>query len=313
MSSNLSTAIVMIIFKRPSQTERVFKMIADARPSRLYIVADGPRNSEEALICNQTRQIVEHIDWDCKVQRNYSEINLGLRNRVISGLDWVFQHEESAIILEDDCLPHPTFFSFCDELLKYYKDDDSVMHISGDNFLQEKLALAQSYYFSKYAHIWGWATWRRAWSLFHKWDLDLSNMELDFRIFPTPSERNFWRGLLKQFRSHQMTYTWDYQWALTCLAHKALCVMPESNLVSNIGFGAEATHTRDKNWLANLSSSPIEFPLNHPPQKVWDSSADRYSAKIFFSAKPVSWTDFYRAALRRLTAGVQKLKGHYEV
>lgn len=306
MSTSLFTAVVMIIFNRPEQTGRVFQAVAEAKPSRLYIIADGPRSPEESLLCQQTRKVVEKVDWDCDVRKNYSDVNLGLRNRVISGLDWVFEQEETAIILEDDCLPHPTFFSFCDELLNYYKDDSSVMHISGDNFLMGKVNIPQSYYFSKYSHIWGWATWRRAWSLFHTWDDDFSKMKVDLQVFSTSSERRFWKGLVEQLRFHRMNYTWDYQWALACLAHKGLCVMPAHNLVSNIGFGAAATHTHEDSWLANMPVSPMLFPLQHPAQKVWNRDADAYSANIFFGAKSASWRDHVRTNLRQLVKMAKK-------
>ena len=313
MNFKLSTAVVLIIFKRPSQTERVFRMIEEAKPSRLYIIADGPRNADEALLCQQTRQIGENVNWDCEVQKNYSETNLGLRNRVISGLDWVFDREESAIILEDDCLPHPTFFPFCEELLKYYKACDQVMHISGDNFLKGKMTFVESYYFSKYTHVWGWATWRRAWCLFHRLESEHSNLELDLQIFQTPSERNFWKTLLEQVCSHRMDYTWDYQWAITCLAHRGLCVMPASNLVSNIGFGSAATHTQESTWFTDLPAFPMDFPLRHPHQMEWDFDADQYSASYFFNATTFSWIEFVKAPLRRFVAGVKKIRKRYEL
>lgn len=306
MKYKLSTAVVLIIFKRPFQTERVFTAIAESRPSKLYIIADGARNSEEALLCEQARQVVDKVDWDCEVRKNYSEKNLGLRNRIISGLDWVFQQEERAIILEDDCLPHPTFFRFCDEVLEYYKDDPEVMHISGDNFLAKRKTFDESYYYSKYAHVWGWATWRRAWSLFHQWDDDAASPDLDLKIFETRSERRFWQRLLDELRSHQMGYTWDYQWALTCMAHKRLCVMPKFNLVSNIGFGEGATHTREHLWYADLPVTPMEFPLVHPAVKNWNIEADRIAARSFFTNQPPSLLNMMRKAVRRVHRLIEK-------
>ena len=308
MNSKLSTAVVFIVFKRPSQTAQVFQAIAEAKPERLYIIADGPRNSEEALLCEQTRQIVEHVHWDCDVRKNYSEVNLGVRKRIISGLDWVFMQEERAIILEDDCLPHPTFFPFCEELLELYHDDTHVMHISGDSFLQEKRSSAASYYFSKYAHVWGWATWRRAWHLFHRWDNDFSSLELDFQIFQLPAEREFWRDLLEQLRSGRMDYTWDYQWGLIGLASNALCVMPKSNLVTNIGFGMDATHTKGKTWLANLRTVPMSFPLIHPLQKRWDLDADRFAAITFFTSTSGSWISLMKSSIWRFITSDKKSK-----
>jgi hypothetical protein len=298
--TDFSTAVALIIFKRPIQTERVFRAIAEEKPSRLYVIADGPQDPGEESPCQQTRQIVENVNWDCDMRRNYSETNLGVRNRVISGLDWVFGIEESAIILEDDCLPHPHFFRFCEELLGYYKDDQRVMHISGDNFLRGRRVSPESYYFSKYAHIWGWATWRRAWSLFHAWDDDSASPDLDLKIFETRSERKFWQKLLDELRSRKMGYTWDYQWALTCMAGRGLCVMPKYNLVSNIGFGEDATHTRERLWYANLPVTPMEFPLVHPVDRNWNSEADRITGLSFFTAEPPSLLNMIRKAVRRV-------------
>ena len=278
----IKAPVALFIFKRSEQTARVFDAIRQSKPARLYLIADGPRDADETEICRKVRAIVGQVDWDCEVKRNYAETNLGLRDRIISGLDWVFEQEERAIILEDDCLPHPSFFRFCEELLEHYQADPHVMHISGNNFLKGRNISSASYYFSKYAHIWGWATWRRAWSLFQSWDT--FSPALDVRIFRSRSERDLWTNLLGQLRSQRMDHTWDYQWALVCMAYKSLCIMPKNNLVSNIGFGQAATHTQDESWLANMPLVPMEFPLIHPEKMQWNMQADQITAKHFFNA-----------------------------
>ena len=278
----IKAPVALFIFKRPEQTARVFEAIRQSKPARLYLIADGPGNADETQICRKVRAIVEQVDWDCEVKRNYAETNLGLRDRIISGLDWIFEQEERAIILEDDCLPHPSFFRFCEELLEHYQADPHVMHISGNNFLKGRNISSASYYFSKYAHIWGWATWRRAWSLFQSWDT--FSPALDVRIFRSRSERDLWTNLLGQLRSQRMVHTWDYQWALVCMAYKSLCIMPKNNLVSNIGFGQAATHTQDESWLANMPLVPMEFPLIYPEKMQWNMQADQITAKHFFNA-----------------------------
>ena len=278
----IKAPVAFFIFKRPEQTVRVFEEIRQLRPARLYLIADGPRDADEIEICRKVRAIVEQVDWDCEVKRNYAERNLGLRGRIISGLDWLFEQEERVIILEDDCLPHPSFFRYSEELLEYYKADPRVMHISGNNFLQGRNIPSASYYFSKYAHIWGWATWRRAWLFFRSWDT--FSPALDLHIFRSQSERDLWTKLLGQLRSQSMDHTWDYQWALVCMAHKSLCIMPKNNLVSNIGFGQAATHTQEESWLANMPLVPMEFPLIHPRKMKWNKSADQITAKHFFNA-----------------------------
>jgi hypothetical protein len=160
---HVNTPIAFFIFNRPDTTARVFEAIRQAQPSKLLVVADGPRSTRpgEAEKCAATRAIIDQVDWECEVLTNYSDVNLGCRHRVSSGLDWVFEQVEEAIILEDDCLPHPTFFRFCEELLEWYRHDHRIVAISGDNFQNGHQSGEFSYYFSRYVHIWGWATWRR--------------------------------------------------------------------------------------------------------------------------------------------------------
>ncbi len=174
---SLETPVAFIIFKRHDLTERVFQAIREAKPKKLLVIADGPRFPEEAAKCQKTRDIIQQVDWDCEVLKNYSEVNLGCRQRISSGLDWVFSQVEEAIILEDDCVPAPSFFSFCQTLLDYYRDDNRIMVISGDNFQDGQSRTDYSYYFSRYNHCWGWATWHRAWQY---WDFN-KNKWLEFQ------------------------------------------------------------------------------------------------------------------------------------
>src|SRR5687767_13684909 len=159
------TPVALLVFNRPQATARVFEAVARARPPRLLVVADGPRadRPDDGELCHQTRAIIERVDWPCEVMKDYSDTNLGCRKRVSSGLDWVFSNVADAIILEDDCLPEPSFFPFCEELLERYRDDERVAMIRAGNFLEGRRVASTSYYFSRWFHIWGWATWARAW------------------------------------------------------------------------------------------------------------------------------------------------------
>jgi hypothetical protein len=278
-------------------TLQVFQAIAQAKPPRLYIVADGPRNPNEIQDCQLTRKIVEQVDWDCTVYKNYSDENLGVRTRILTGLDWVFAQEEKAIILEDDCLPDLSFFRYCDNLLNFYQHNPRVMHISGDNFLFGAKVSKESYYFSKYAHIWGWATWRRAWDLFHKWDFH--NPPFDISIFRSDSEKEFWSQIFWQIKSNTLNYTWDYQWAVLCMAYHGLCVMPNVNLISNIGFGEEATNTKDISKLANIPRCEITFPLIYARKMQWNRWADERTAQLFFNASSLSMFGQLKALITR--------------
>ena len=169
----METAVALILFRRPEQTARVFERIREARPENLFLIADGPRlgNAEDERECARARAVVEKVDWPCEVHRDFADQNLGLKRRIPSGLDGVFDEVEEAIILEDDCLPHPSFFPYCEELLARYRDDERIVHISGSQLLPEPPS-EWSYHFSRGPAVWGWATWRRAWRLF---DVDLND------------------------------------------------------------------------------------------------------------------------------------------
>jgi hypothetical protein len=282
----LNTAVAFMIFNRPDATAYVFSEIAKAKPPKLLVVADGPRLDQpgEAERCARARALIERVDWPCEVIRNYAETNLGCRRRVSSGLDWVFQMVEEAIILEDDCLPHPTFVRFCEELLERYRDDERVMHISGTNFQFGRRRGRASYYFSLYAHIWGWASWRRAW---RHYDAEMkdwasgNSREMLLATFPKRMERRFWEWAWDGASSGRID-TWDFQWGYSCLAQSGLAITPNVNLVSNIGFGQNSTHTNSKDRLAELPVSPIELPLVHPKVFLPDSEADEVTGRLFF-------------------------------
>jgi hypothetical protein len=278
----MKTPVVLLIFKRPDATRRVCETIRQANPSQLFVIADGARSNfpEEAEKCAETRTIVEQIDWDCEVLTNYSDINLGCGKRVSTGISWVFSQVEEAIILEDDCLPHPDFFSFCEELLEKYRHDLRIMHISGNYHLLKynNHPSKYSYYFSRYPLIWGWATWRRAWN---HYDFQMKNLPelIEDRwlekFLENKREAYVWS---KNFYGvYNNLYTWDYQWMLTCWTQSGLSIHPSVNLVSNIGFDAEATHTQNnQNYWASLPTKSMIFPLNHQPFIIRDNRADRY-------------------------------------
>ena len=265
--------VAFLVFNRPETTREVFARIAKAKPARLFIISDGPREDvgEDAAKCREVRSIVENIDWDCEVSVDHATSNLGCRRRVSSGLSWVFGQTESAIILEDDCVPSPSFFRYCDELLEKYRDEPRVMMISGTNLLRESPA-AGDYLFTMHGICWGWATWKRAWSTY---DVDLNSWPQTkptnpFRALPFhESELNsFEKALDNLCGKDPRTWkhnTWDYQWDYNRYIHNGLAITPKRNLVANIGFGEGATHTHDKNHkLANIPTATLDFPLEHP-------------------------------------------------
>ena len=273
------TPIVFLIFRRPELTARVFEAIRQAKPTKLLVIADGPRNEAEAELCKQARAVTEKIDWDCNVLRNYSDDNLGCRNRIASGLKWAFEQVEEAIILEDDCLPHLSFFEYCQNLLSYYRNDERVMVISGNNFQDGQQRTPYSYYFSKYNHCWGWATWRRAWNHWefnpNKW-LEFRDADLMNTICEDPYEAKYWIDIFDRLFLEGKPNTWDYAWTFACWSQGGLTILPNANLVTNIGFGTDATHTHEDSPYANMAMQDIG-KINHPTYIVRHLKADQYT------------------------------------
>ncbi len=263
----LTTPVALLVFNRPDLTARVFATIREARPERFLVVADGPRADypNDEILCARVREIIEQVDWPCRVDRLYAETNMGCRLRVASGLDWVFAMEEEAIILEDDCLPAPSFFRFCQEILELYRDDKRVMMVTGSNMLGEWKSTVQSYHFSYYGGIWGWASWRRAWS---HYDVDMPlwrDPEIRDRVRDVIARSSHFRLRAKAFdkTSAGVIDTWDYQWSFARLIQSGMTVVPAVNLISNIGFGSEATHTKNpRATVANLEVFSCCFPLS---------------------------------------------------
>jgi hypothetical protein len=287
---SLRVPVAFLIYKRPDTTARVFEAIRQARPHKLLIVADGPRPDHPGEVeqCAATRAIVEQIDWDCEVLRNYSDANLGCKQRVSSGLDWVFEQVEEAIILEDDCLPHPSFFRFCEELLDLYRPDERVMHISGNNFQFDRHRTNDSFYFSRYNHIWGWATWRRAWK---HYDVSMSRWPelkqtgwLD-TLWRHRATARYWERVFQSVYDGKID-TWDCQWTFACWASDALSILPDVNLVSNIGFGEDAHHTVDPNSrFANMLAHPMRFPLRRSNDVIVNQEADVFTFEHHYNPR----------------------------
>lgn len=285
----MRSPIALLIFNRPAQTERVFQAIRQARPSKLLVVADGPRANRpgEAEKCAATRAVIDRVDWDCEVIRHFSDTNLGCKTCVAEGLDWIFTQVEEAIILEDDCIPHPSFFRYCDELLETYRDDDRVATICGTNLQFGRSRTPYSYYFSTFHSAWGWATWRRAWQkVDYSMDLwpEVRDSRLLQHILLDRRAVDCWHNLLQKTYEGQID-TWDYRFTLSCWLRNQLHIVPDINLVSNIGFGQEATHTfasPEQSLYAQMPALEMAFPLRHPPYLVRQVEADSYTQNTFY-------------------------------
>jgi hypothetical protein len=285
----LATPVAFIIFNRPETTARVFAAIAKARPAKLLLIADGPRadHPEDAAKCAATRAVVQRVDWPCEVLTNFSETNLGCKTRPASGLNWAFENVEEAIILEDDCLPHPTFFRYCEELLEHYRDDERVMMISGTNLLGEWKSENQSYQFTNWGGNWGWASWRRAWRFFDgelkSWP-EVRDSRFLHDWFHDSELAAYWEKIFDAVYNGDVDSTWDYQWLLACWIQHGLRVFPEKNLVSNIGFDSDATHTSGDSPMANIPAHEQRFPLRHPTAMIRCVAADQQLQEKFYSA-----------------------------
>lgn len=284
----LRTPVAFFIFNRPETTARVFAAIAAARPPMLLVIADGPRpdRTGEAARCAQARSIALQVDWPCELRTLLAADNLGCKKRISSGIDWVFEQVEEAIFLEDDCLPHPDFFPYCDELLARYRHDDRIGMIGGTNFQFGQRA-DRGYYYSRYTHVWGWASWRRAW---RHYDVAASNWPEfrasgEFRRSTVPLERAYWARMFEQVHRGRID-TWDYQWMLSCWSRSMLAVIPPVNLVSNLGFGADARSTRKPSIYAAMATEKLPVPLHGPAAVTADWSADARVAKGMFR---LSW------------------------
>lgn len=274
--------VIFLIFNRPEQTARLFAAIRAARPAKLLVVADGPRAARpgDADLCGQTREVIDGVDWPCEVLRNFADANMGCGRRVASGMDWAFEQVEVAIILEDDCLPDPSFFRFCEELLERYRHDERIMMISGDNFQNGQRRTSDSYYFSRLPHCWGWATWRRAWHLFDfemcDWPQRRATRWLN-SIAKQPMLEQHWTQCFDGVRSGKID-TWDYQWMYCMFVRNGLSIVPEVNLVANIGFGSTATHTLTADDRHIVASHPMTFPLCHPVSVHQNAKADQFES-----------------------------------
>jgi hypothetical protein len=284
----LQTPVVLLVHARPKPTREIVELIRAARPPKVLVVGDGPRDGEpdEAARCRETRQVIEAAGWECEVVTNYSDRNLGLKRRIESGLDWAFDLVDEAIVLEDDCHPDPSFFGFCEDLLERYRDDQRVTTISGNNFGPGADGEDASYFFSRYPLIWGWATWSRAWRSYSPslegWPQLRDSGWLD-GLLSDPQAVQFWTYTFGKTAS--LGDTWDAAWVFSSWRAGGLTAVPRRNLVTNVGFGEHATNTRADHLglFSNVPVHPSDVQLRHPAAVERDADADALLEEILFS------------------------------
>jgi hypothetical protein len=299
-NKELKTAVLFLVFNRPDTTRQVFEAIRQAKPPRLYVAADGPREDKlgEVECVEEVRTIATAVDWPCEVKTLFRDKNLGCKEGVSSAITWFFLQEEQGIILEDDCLPHLDFFSFCESLLVRYARDDKVSVITGDNFQNGTWRGDASYYFSKYNHCWGWASWKRAWKHYQgdinfwpKW----KTSDAWIKYKPDKIERRYWQKIFDSCYAGQID-SWAYPWTASTWYKNGLTATPNVNLVSNIGHREDATHTKNKfSKFSNMPTMKLT-DIKHPKQVIINIEADRFNFDNHFEGKylrfPYNWFIF---------------------
>ena len=286
----LTTPVALIFFNRPETLEQVFEKVKKAQPKQLFLIQDGARNEDDARKIKECRKIVEDIDWDCEVHKNYSETNLGCGKRPATGISWVLEQVDRTIILEDDCVPCDTFFAYCEEMLERYKDDDRISYISGLNHFEEWDCGQYSYFFTKTGAIWGWATWRRAWQLY---DYNINAINDTYLKKLLPYQFADKETGKKRIASWEYAHTalqeganlsyWDMQWGLVKYSQNQLVIVPKYNQIYNIGVGAASSHAQRvkskgfvkyKNFFY-IPTRELEFPLSHQQYCACDEEYDK--------------------------------------
>lgn len=277
---SFNTPVLFLVFNRPAVTQQVFDAIREAKPKQLFIAADGPRenNIKDIENCKAVKAVVANIDWDCELKTLYRVENLGCGLSVSSAISWFFEHVEQGIILEDDCLPSASFFPFCQEMLELYKNDTRIHSIGGTNFFERWNRGDDSYFFSKESGIWGWATWKRSWKEYDyyvsKWQYP-EVVALFKSQFENSIQKDIFVHIFEQFFNTKEAHTWDFQFVFSRFINSQFGIIPSVNLITNIGFGNQATHTTKEDALfSNLRSYEISFPLIHPKAIIIDKEYD---------------------------------------
>jgi hypothetical protein len=283
--------LILVAWRRPHTLRKVIDAIRPVAPTRLFVACDGPNRErpEEAEKVAATRQVIEQeIDWPCQIERLYADVNQGCCVGVSRAITWFFDKVDEGIILEDDCVPHPDFFPYCASLLDRYRHDSRVWCISGNNFQNGQWRGVGSYYFSRYNHCWGWASWRRCWQHYDaelgQWPTLRDSGMLE-TIFEDSAERQYWSRIWQRLVDEGKPDTWDYRWTFTCLVNGGLTALPNRNLVSNVGFGEDATHTTGE--AEPIAADRGLGALKHPSFLLRDAAADRYSFDHHFGGAAI--------------------------
>lgn len=273
--SQFNIPILLLTFNRPRTTKMVFEEIRKAKPKKLFVHVDGPRNDGEKTRVEEVKKIVSGVNWPCDVKFFFRKNNIGIAKGWIEAIDWLFEDVEEGIILEDDALPNQDFFRFCEEMLKKYRNDPRVMHITGCNFQRGWKANNYSYYFSIFPHTYAWAIWKEKRKKYDSKMKGYLQLREQFKkIFPDTLERNYLIRIMDDAYYGNLDAV-DTKWFFSIIKNRGLCVIPNKNLITNIGFGADSTHTKDIDSYFSLPLEKMEFPLKQPSLIVRDQKADK--------------------------------------
>jgi hypothetical protein len=301
----MRSPVLFLIFNRPRHTKSTFAAIRKAAPPRLYIAADGPRShkADEGILCEQARATATAVDWPCEVKTLFRNSNMGCAKAVSSALTWFFKHEPEGIVLEDDLLPHPDFFPFCDNMLEYWRDTDKIMHIGSNNFQFGIRRGSASYYFSCIQHCWGWASWARAWQHFDYEMTGLNNFLRDELpgMFTSPDTLEYFQNELTSTQKGTCD-SWAFRWTYSIWKNNGLCIIPNMNLVGNFGFDSKGTHTMTKNIFTMVPVQPLGT-LTHGNILERDYDADDSTGRLLFSCFGNSLTSLLVECVARLESG----------
>jgi len=283
------TPVLFLVFNRPDHTTKVFEKIRQVKPKYLFVAADGPRESrpEEKEKCKKVRELILNgIDWDCELKTLFRDENLGCGVAVSDAITWFFSHVEQGIILEDDCVPNNAFFTFSERLLNYYRDDSRIMHIGGSCYVPSTYFEKESYYFSKYEHCWGWATWRRSWE---KFDFQMTGLEyfsdMARQLGLKYDESIYWEKVYNL--TIDKNDIWDYQWNYSIWKNRGICIHPTHNYIKNIGFDKDATHTTGENeFYDKIQQEDFLGEIMHPEELKINKKADKYVYDHYYNPNP---------------------------
>ncbi|MDR3102544.1 MAG: hypothetical protein LBU24_04930 [Methanocalculaceae archaeon] len=300
--AQFSVPILFLIFNRQDTAQQVFDQIKQRKPAKLYVSADGPRPERvgEDILCRETRDIVKQIDWECELHTHFLDKNIGCGKAICSAISWIFETEDEAIILEDDCLPHPDFFVFCKEMLQKYRNNTPVMLISGESLNSRADRYNESYHFSRGAWIWGWATWKRAWESFDiaisDWPQNYFHVLHDTYYDAVPEYREYMMYNLDRVYQLEKPDVWAIQWTYAVTKNAGLCIVPSTNLISNIGllgvhsFGDTTILFRETKALTpKILIHPDAIEPNHILDKLHFLEHVQFGSKYYYGLKVSAW------------------------